>query len=199
MLLWVGTSAIAGRGLYTAKAITRGRRIIQYTGEKITKTESDKRLAEGNVYIFALNERYDIDAKAQRHQARYINHSCDPNCHVEKTSRTIWIVASRDIRAGEELTYNYGFELTDALPHPCTCGAQDYRLFHVVISARVGADFPMISCESDLFSVVCKPTSLGDRPLSHHCEGAGTPDTMVCALVHGSQRRAGRDDMAKSR
>jgi SET domain-containing protein len=124
-LLWVGTSAIAGRGLSTAKAITRGRRIIQYTGEKITKTESDKRLAEGNVYIFALNERYDIDAQAHRHQARYINHSCDPNCHVEKTSRTIWIVASRDIRAGEELTYNYGYELTDALPHPCTCGAQN--------------------------------------------------------------------------
>jgi len=123
MLLWVGKSAIAGRGLFTAQAIKRGRRIIQYTGEKITKVESDKRLAEGNVYIFALNERYDIDAKAQRHQARYINHSCDPNCHVEKTTRTIWIVASRDIRVGEELTYNYGYELTDTLPHSCTCGA----------------------------------------------------------------------------
>src|SRR4029434_3236550 len=46
----------------------------------------------------------------------------------------------------------------------------------------------MIPCESALFSGVCKPTSLGDRPLSHHCEGAGTPDTMVCALVHGSPR-----------
>jgi SET domain-containing protein len=123
LLLWVGKSAIAGRGLFTAQAIKSGRRIIQYTGEKITKVESDKRLAEGNVYIFALNERYDIDAKVQRHQARYINHSCNPNCHVEKTTRTIWIVASRDISAGEELTYNYGYELTDTLPHSCTCGA----------------------------------------------------------------------------
>jgi uncharacterized protein len=123
--LWIGTSAIAGRGLFTAQAIKQGRRIIQYTGEKITKAESDKRLAEGNVYIFALNERYDIDAQAHRHTARYINHSCDPNCHVEKTSRTIWIVASRDIQAGEELTYNYGYELTETPPHPCTCGVQN--------------------------------------------------------------------------
>ena len=123
--LWIGTSAIAGRGLFTAQAIKQGSRIIQYTGEKITKAESDKRLAEGNVYIFALNERYDIDAKAYRHHARYINHSCAPNCHVEKTSRTIWIVASRDIRAGEELTYNYGYELTETPPYPCTCGTQN--------------------------------------------------------------------------
>jgi hypothetical protein len=50
------------------------------------------------------------------------------------------------------------------------------------------ADFPMIPRESALFSVVCKPTSLGDRPLSRHCEDAGTPDTIVYALVHGSPR-----------
>jgi len=123
--LWIGTSAIAGRGLFTAKAIKQGRRIIQYTGEKITKAESDKRLADGNVYIFALNERSDIDAQAHRHSARYINHSCAPNCHVEMTSRTIWIVASRNIRAGEELTYNYGYELTEEPPHPCSCGVQN--------------------------------------------------------------------------
>ena len=73
--LWIGTSAIAGRGLFTAQAIKQDRRIIQYTGEKITKAESDQRLAEGNVYIFALNERHDIDGKAFRHKARYINHS----------------------------------------------------------------------------------------------------------------------------
>jgi hypothetical protein len=59
MLLWVGTSRIAGRGLFTAKPITRGTRIIQYTGEKIPKAESDKRLRQGNHYIFQLNDRYD--------------------------------------------------------------------------------------------------------------------------------------------
>ena len=123
--VWIGNSAIAGRGLFTAQAIKKGCRIIQYTGEKITKAESAKRLREGNVYIFELNERYDIDGKGFRHKARYINHSCAPNCHVEKTRRTIWIVASRDIRAGEELTYNYGYELDDTPVHPCTCGADN--------------------------------------------------------------------------
>jgi uncharacterized protein len=122
-LLWVGTSRIAGRGLFTAQPIARGTRIIQYTGEKIPKAESDKRLAAGNVYIFQLNDRYDIDGKVLRNKARYINHSCDPNCVVQLTSGTIWIVARRDITAGEELTYNYGYELDDTPVHPCTCGA----------------------------------------------------------------------------
>jgi SET domain-containing protein len=123
MLLWVGKSRIAGQGLFTAQAIQRDTRIIQYTGEKSPKVESDKRLAEGNNYIFQLNDRYDIDGKAFRNKARYINHSCDPNCIVQLTTRTIWIVALRDITAGEELTYNYGYELDDTPAHPCTCGA----------------------------------------------------------------------------
>jgi SET domain-containing protein len=90
LLLWVGKSPIAGRGLFTAQHIARGTRIIQYTGEKIPKAESDKRLAEGNVYIFQLNDRYDIDGKVLRNKARYINHSCNPNCTVQLTTRTIW-------------------------------------------------------------------------------------------------------------
>ncbi len=124
MLLWVGTSRIAGRGLFTAQHITRGTRIIQYTGEKITKAESDKRLAQGNDYIFQFNGHYDLDGKVRSNRARYINHSCNPNCAVQRTTRTIWIVALRDITAGEELTYNYGYELDDAPAHPCTCGAE---------------------------------------------------------------------------
>jgi uncharacterized protein len=123
-LLWVGKSCIAGKGLFTAQPIARGTRIIQYRGEKIPKAESDKRLAAGNVYIFQLNDRYDIDGKVLRNKARYINHSCDPNCTVQLTTQTIWIVALRDITPGEELTYNYGYELDDTPTHPCTCGAE---------------------------------------------------------------------------
>jgi hypothetical protein len=123
-LLWVGTSRIAGRGLFTAQPIARGTRIIRYTGEKIPKAESDKRLAAGNVYIFHLNDRYDIDGQTCRNTARYINHACDPNCAAHLTTRTIWIVALRDITPGEELTYNYGYELDNAPAHPCTCGAE---------------------------------------------------------------------------
>ena len=98
---------------------------MQYTGEKILKVESDKRLAAGNDYIFHLNDRSDIDGKVLRNKARYINHSCAPNCTVQLTTRTIWIVALRDIAPGEELTYNYGYELDDAPAHPCTCGADN--------------------------------------------------------------------------
>jgi uncharacterized protein len=54
----------------------------------------------------------------------YINHSCDPNCQTEQFGRLIWIVAIRDIAAGEELTYNYGCEMDDEPPEPCHCGAK---------------------------------------------------------------------------
>jgi SET domain-containing protein len=123
-LLWVGKSHIAGKGLFTAQDIKKESRIHRYSGEKFTKAESKKRLAQGNASIFAFNDHWDIDGKVLRKKARYINHSCDPNCEVHTTSRTIWIVALRDIKAGEELTFNYGYELDDEMEQPCTCGAE---------------------------------------------------------------------------
>jgi uncharacterized protein len=124
--VWVHKSRIAGLGLFAAQDIKQGTRILPYIGEKIPKDESTRRLAQGNVYIFTFNDRYDIDGKILRNTARYSNHSCDPNCEVEKTTRTIWIVALRDIRAGEELTYNYGYEYDPDSYHdfPCRCGAK---------------------------------------------------------------------------
>ena len=80
---------------------------------KIPHEESERRLAAGNVYIFGLNERYAIDGDTPKNTARFINHSCEPNCHTEQFGHTIWIVAIKDIRAGEELTYNYGYEIDD--------------------------------------------------------------------------------------
>jgi SET domain-containing protein len=118
----VGTSRIAGQGLFAAQDMRQGASIIQYIGEKISKAESHTRLAQGNAYIFELNERYEIDGKMLRNTARYINHSCDPNCLVEKTTRAIWIIALRNIKAGEELSYNYGY---DAKKYVCTCGAKN--------------------------------------------------------------------------
>ena len=120
--VWVGRSRIAGQGLFAAEDIKKGIRIIQYIGEKISKDESRRRVAEGNAYIFAFNERYDIDGKTLKNKARYINHSCDPNCEAEITKRTIWIVAIRDIKEGEELSYNYGY---DAKKYVCKCGAKN--------------------------------------------------------------------------
>jgi SET domain-containing protein len=123
--VWVHKSQIAGLGLFVAQNIKKGTRIIQYIGEKISKDESTKRLAQGNAYLFTFNDRYDIDGKTLKNTARFINHSCDPNCEVDITSRTIWIVALRDITDGEELTYNYGydFEPDSYQDFPCHCGA----------------------------------------------------------------------------
>ena len=89
--------------------------------------ESGRRGDQGrNVYIFTFNDRYDIDGKILRNTARYINHSCAPNCEVALTTRTIWIVALREISDGEELTYNYGYEydLASYQDFPCHCGAK---------------------------------------------------------------------------
>jgi hypothetical protein len=120
--VWVGTSRIAGKELFAAQDIKKGTRIIQYIGERISKGESARRLSEGNAYIFDFNDRYHIDGKTLKNKARYINHSCEPNCEVCLTKRTIWIVALRDIRAGEELSYNYGY---DAKQYRCQCGAKN--------------------------------------------------------------------------
>jgi SET domain-containing protein len=123
--LWIHKSPIAGLGLFAAQESTKGTRILPYIGEKISKAESTRRLAHGNVYIFTFNDRYDIDGAILRNTARYSNHSCDPNCAIEKTTRTLWLVALRDIADREELTYNYGYgyHLEDYKDFPCRCGA----------------------------------------------------------------------------
>jgi uncharacterized protein len=109
---WVtrASSTIHGRGLYAAKAIPAGTRVIEYFGERITKVEAErreyqrlqreKRGGDGSVYIFVLNKRYDLDGRAAWNTARLINHSCKPNCRSETARGRIWILASRDIAAG---------------------------------------------------------------------------------------------------
>jgi len=124
-MVHIGISRIDGQGLFAAQDIAKGTRIIAYIGEKITRRESARRLEAGNAYIFHLNYRYALDGKTLANTARYINHSCDPNCEVEKTYDTLWIVALRDIKEGEELSFNYGYTLEHYKDNPCTCGAQN--------------------------------------------------------------------------
>jgi uncharacterized protein len=121
----VGPSRIAGQGLFAGQDIKQSTKIIRYIGEKIPHEESERRLAAGNVYVFSLDERYAIDGSTPKNTARYINHSCEPNCHTEQFGNTIWIVAIRDIVAGEELTYNYEYEIDDEPAEPCHCGAKN--------------------------------------------------------------------------
>ena len=125
-------SGIHNRGLFAAVDIPKGTRVIEYLGEKITKAESERRAiawendarkkGKGLVFIFELNQRYDIDGNIPKNDARFINHSCEPNCEAEVIRGHIWILTLRDIKAGEELTYDYGYDLAHFMDHPCLCG-----------------------------------------------------------------------------
>ena len=116
-------SAIHGVGGYAKADIAAGTRVIEYVGEKITKTESLRRCESANEYIFSLDETHDLDGNVAWNPARFLNHSCDPNCEAEPDGGRIWIVARRGIQAGEEITFNYGYDLEDYREHPCRCGA----------------------------------------------------------------------------
>jgi len=118
-------SAIHGTGGFAKTDIAAGTRAIEYTGEKITKAESLRRCESDNEYIFSLGEESDLDGNVPGNPARFLNHSCDPNCEAKPDGGRIWIVARRDIRAGEEITFNYGYDLEDYREHPCRCGVVD--------------------------------------------------------------------------
>lgn len=121
--LEVRSSAIEGSGLFALEAIVAGSRVIEYTGARITKAESAARCEANNACIFSLDDEHDLDGAVGWNPARFINHSCEPNCDAELAAGRIWIVARRDIAAGEELSFNYGYDLENFREHPCRCGA----------------------------------------------------------------------------
>lgn len=134
----VRASKIHNKGVYATKEIPKGTYIIEYKGEKITKEEAERRLDEtlkrhkknpeenAAVYIFELNDEYDLDGDIPDNDAKYINHSCDPNCDFEIKEDRIWLYAIKDIKKGEELTYNYGFDFDEEYAdHPCKCGSKN--------------------------------------------------------------------------
>ena len=130
----VRESGIHGRGLFAVEDIPPDTRIIQYIGEKIDKNESDVRgwaqmdrhhqTGEAAVYLFSLNEDWDIDGDVPENAARLINHGCEFNCEAFVEGEEIWIWSSREIRKDEELLFNYGFDLENWEDHPCICGAK---------------------------------------------------------------------------
>jgi SET domain-containing protein len=131
-LLEIRRSGIHGYGVFARATIKRGVRLIEYVGEKITKKEAERRAyrqmarsdkhGDGAVYIFDLNSRYDIDGNVAWNPARRINHSCDPNCRIYDENGRLWIYSGKALAAGEELSYNYGYELEAYEDHPCRCG-----------------------------------------------------------------------------
>lgn len=116
-------STIHGTGGFARRAIAKDEHVIDYVGEKITKAESLKRCEANNEYIFTLDEEFDLDGKVDWNPARFINHSCNPNCEAQLEEGRISIIALKDIASGEELTFNYGYDLEDYREHPCRCGA----------------------------------------------------------------------------
>jgi SET domain-containing protein len=114
----------AGLGLFAIREFKKGERIIEYTGETITEEEANSR---GGKYLFELNDKWTIDGKDRKNIARYINHSCKPNCYPElsENEKRVFIYAKRKIEPDEELTYNYGkfyFDM-EIKPLGCRCTA----------------------------------------------------------------------------
>ena len=118
-------SQIHGAGGFARHFIPKGPRVIEYLGQQISKGESLRRCVANNPYIFTLTDEFDLDGDVPWNQARFINHSCAPNCEAEQEAGHIWIIALRDIAAGEELSFNYGYDLEEYREHPCRCGAKE--------------------------------------------------------------------------
>ena len=120
----IGTSPIHGLGLFAGRDISGGEIVLEYSGEKISKAESIQRCSEENSFVFYLDEQFDLDGNTESNPARFLNHSCSPNCVVEKIEGRLLVVAQRAVAAAEELTFNYSYDLTDYHEHPCNCGAE---------------------------------------------------------------------------
>ncbi len=134
----VRNSPIQGRGAFATRRIRKGKRIIEYTGERISAKEGDARYENHRaqhtpVLLFVIDKRTVIDAGVGGNEARYINHSCEPNCEAVIASGRIYIEALRTISPGEELTYDYNLtrdEEDDAqteVDYSCHCGAGTCR------------------------------------------------------------------------
>lgn len=131
-------SGIQGRGAFAKRRLRPGQKIVEYTGEKITNDEADKRYDEEGMtrhhtFLFTLDDDYCIDGDVRTNAARLINHSCDPNCEAVIDDDRIWIYALKNIQPGVELAYDYQYERTgDNIAelekfYVCRCGSEKCR------------------------------------------------------------------------
>ncbi len=119
-------SKVHGSGVFALEPIHKNTRIVDYAGELIRNRDSEAReeryLAEGCIWVFRVNRIWSRDAAVGGNIARFINHACRPNCWIEIVGRTIWIRASRTIRVGEELTYDYATDGEQSIVCRCRPG-----------------------------------------------------------------------------
>jgi uncharacterized protein len=134
----VRRSGVHGKGVFAVEPISEGDRLIEYKGERISWKEALRRHPHdpndpNHTFYFALEEGGVIDGKVKGNSARWINHSCAPNCEAEEIDGQVFVNALRDIEAGEELFYDYGLVIdakqTEKLKreYECRCGAKKCR------------------------------------------------------------------------
>jgi len=134
----VRKSPIHGRGVFALTQIPKKTRIIEYKGELISDAEADRRYSRlhensPHTMLFSVDGGLVIDATRRGSAARWINHSCAPNCEIEEENSRVFIEARRDIRPGEELTYDYNLQIGERhtraakREHACFCGARRCR------------------------------------------------------------------------
>ncbi len=134
----VRKSSIHGRGMFAVRRIKPGQRIIGYEGERLTEEEVEKRyngdeLENPHTFLFWVRDNRYVDASVGGNDARFINHSCDPNCQTIIEDDQIFIEAIKNIQPGVELTYDYSLEIEEGASarrkrlYACGCGAGDCR------------------------------------------------------------------------
>jgi SET domain-containing protein len=121
-------SRISGWGVFAGQDIPKDARIVEYKGELVSQREAarreDRYIPRGRIWIFNINTRWARDAGIGGNIARYVNHRCHPNCYIDVTGHHIWILASRRIRKGEELTYDYNTEGAAGIECRCRPGCR---------------------------------------------------------------------------
>ncbi len=134
----VRRSGVHGKGVFALQDLAEGETIIEYVGEVITWDEAQDRHPHdpndpNHTFYFHVNEDKVIDAQYGGNSSRWINHSCDPNCEADEENDRIFIKALRNIKAGEELNYDYGLIIDEPYTkklkaeYPCWCGAKSCR------------------------------------------------------------------------
>ena len=134
----VRRSGVHGKGVFALQDIPKGEVIIQYVGEIITWKTAQRRHPHNandpnHTFYFHINDKHVIDALRGGNSSRWINHSCNPNCEADEVADEVYIKSIKKIKAGEELTYDYGLTIDEPYTaklkaeYPCWCGAKSCR------------------------------------------------------------------------